>query len=444
MRKLFHVCFLIFLITSAAPGVAAIAAQNPSATPAAPASSAVSLTPAQARDALAVLNDPKRRAQVADTLQAIAAAGELSAPPAASAAVPASAPAAASGAATLVPTAFTSNGLASQMARQGAHLVMHLGKSLRGSVAALLDVASVRAWWNWQLTSPHARAVLVNVTWSLLAALLPALALEWLARRVLRRAYQALAARREQDELDRARETAPSVGVAPPPPAAPSATPPLPMGPVPPVLEAEAQAVAPASASAKDNVIEAQGKRNATLHWTLLQRLPRALLVTRAAARAARGVRRRGERADVDLHRRRHAARPRARLADRRLLRVPGDRDHRRLLSAPDRAAPAPVAHGRRVGRFRATLDRAHRQRGRRAGVALAMVAQAARSERGGAPRAVEGGRARRPRDDLDPDPAVREAGRGIDPRALREARLARDVRQLCSPMHGRGSRWPS
>jgi hypothetical protein len=54
---------------------------------------------------------------------------------------------------------------------------MQLGKSLRGSVAALLDVASVRAWWNWQLTNPHARAVLVNVLWSLLAALVPALVL---------------------------------------------------------------------------------------------------------------------------------------------------------------------------------------------------------------------------------------------------------------------------
>ncbi|MFM0143843.1 mechanosensitive ion channel family protein [Paraburkholderia sp. RL18-085-BIA-A] len=284
MRKIFHVWFFILLILGAAPAVAVDAVQ---AAPTAPASgNAVSLTPAQARDALAVLNDPKRRAQVADTLQAIAAAGALSAPPAASAAGPASAPAAASGAAALVPAAFTSNGLASQLARQGAHWVMHLGKSLRGSVAALLDLASVRAWWNWQLSNPHARAVLVNVVWSLLAALAPALVLEWLARRVLRRAYQALAARHERNEpeMDGAREAAAPVDTAPPsrtPGAAPP-LPPLPTGPVPPVLEAEAQAVAaaPVPAAAKDKDIEAQGKRNATHHWTLLQRLPRALLVT--------------------------------------------------------------------------------------------------------------------------------------------------------------------
>jgi len=103
----------------------------------------------------------------------------------------------------------------------------------------------------------------------------------------LRRAYQALAARRERNEAetDGAREAAVPVDTAPPsgtPGAAPPSAPlqPLPAGPVPPVLEAEAQAVAPAAAAAKDRDIEAQGKRNATHHWTLLQRLPRALLVT--------------------------------------------------------------------------------------------------------------------------------------------------------------------
>ena len=275
MRKLFHARLLILLVIGAAPAGAATA-------PAAPASpvsdGAVSLTPEQAREALAVLNDPKRRAQVADTLQAIAAAGALSAPPA-SAVAAASAPAAASGTAALAPPAFKSNGLASQIARQGAHWAMYLAKSLRGSVAALLDVASVRAWWHWQLTSPHARAVLVNVAWSLLAALAPALVLEWLARRLLRRAYQALAARRDlagQNEPDNDdTQTDLPADVARQAAEAPNA--------VPPMLEAEAQAVAtgtPPASSARDNVVEAQGKRNATHHWTLLQRLPRALLIT--------------------------------------------------------------------------------------------------------------------------------------------------------------------
>ncbi len=96
----------------------------------------------------------------------------------------------------------------SQLARQGAHWAVHLGNSLRGSVAALLDVASVRAWWHWQSTNPQARSVLGHVAWSLLAALLPALVLEWLARRLLRRAYTALAARRERGSEDGAPQAA--------------------------------------------------------------------------------------------------------------------------------------------------------------------------------------------------------------------------------------------
>ncbi|MGF6741816.1 mechanosensitive ion channel domain-containing protein [Paraburkholderia atlantica] len=284
MQKFLRICFFIFLVSGAAPVFAAAPEPaHPSS-----ASAAVTLTPQQARDALTVLNDPKRRAQVADTLQAIAAAGALSAPPA-SAPSAASAPAAASGAASLVPAAFKSNGLASQIARQGAHYANYLATSLRGSIAALLDVASVRAWWNWQFANPHARVVLLEVLSSLLAALIPALLLEWLTRRLLRRVYRAIAARREaaqQDDNDTSPPSTPAAGAARTG-HAPTSTPPLPArSSVPPVLEAEAQAVATgpaapyATPSEKGRAIEAEGKRNATHHWTLLQRLPRALLIT--------------------------------------------------------------------------------------------------------------------------------------------------------------------
>ncbi|AXF17057.1 mechanosensitive ion channel family protein [Paraburkholderia caledonica] len=295
MRKLLHACFLVFFLL----GAPAVFAAVTTATPASGAT--VSLTPEQARQALSVLNDPKRRAQVADTLQAIAAAGALSTP--ASAAPAASAPAAASGAAALVPNAFKSNGLASQLARQGAHWAVDLGTSLRNSITALLDIASVRAWWNWQSTSPQARSILAHVAWSLLAALLPALVLEWLARRLLRRAYLALAARRERGDAVDAPRTDLPVDVEPQPADAANAAPPLP---APPVAEvrAEAQAraeaktepaasaatspatgqpavtSAPSTRSANGKVTEAKGKQNATHHWTLLQRLPRALLIT--------------------------------------------------------------------------------------------------------------------------------------------------------------------
>lgn len=293
MRKILHAWFLVLLILGASPVFAAAvaaAAHPPAAST--PSGAAVTLTPEQARQALSVLNDPKRRAQVSDTLQAIAAAGALSTPPASAtaAATAASAPTAASSAAALVPAAFKSNGLASQLARQGAHWAVHLGVSLRGSVAALLDVASVRAWWNWQFTNPQARSVLVHVALSLLAALLPALVLEWLARRLLRRVYALLAARRELGNEDSAPQADLPVDVLPQSADAPNAAPPLPVSP--------GAAAASASSAASDATVqttkpgvsssaasattgratEAKGKQSAVHHWTLLQRLPRALL----------------------------------------------------------------------------------------------------------------------------------------------------------------------
>ncbi|MFM0383735.1 mechanosensitive ion channel domain-containing protein [Paraburkholderia dipogonis] len=274
MRKKLHAWLVIFLLLSASPVFAAAA--QPAAASAA-SGAAPTLTPEQARQALSVLNDPTRRAQVSDTLQAIAAAGALSAPPA-SAATAASAPAAASSAAALVPAAFQSNGLASQLARQGAHWAVHLGKSLRSSVAALLDATSVRAWWHWQSTNPQARGVLGQVAWSLLAALLPALALEWFARRLLRRAYTALAARRERGDEDGASQGELPVDVRPQPADAPNATPPLPASP-----DATAQAAKPGASvttptPTTGKATEAKGEQKAVHHLTLLQRLPRALL----------------------------------------------------------------------------------------------------------------------------------------------------------------------
>ncbi|MFM0310234.1 mechanosensitive ion channel [Paraburkholderia sp. RL17-383-BIF-A] len=279
MRKLLQAWFFVLLTLGASPVFAAAASAAPASSASSP---GVTLTPEQARQALAVLNDPKRRAQVADTLQAIAAAGALSAPPA-SAPTAASAPAAASGAAALVPAAFKSNGLASQLARQGAHWAVRFGTSVRSSVGALLDVASVRAWWQWQSTNPHARAVLGQVAWSLLAALIPALGLEWLARRLLRRAYKALAARRELGDADDAPQADLPVDVAPQPADAPNAAPPLPVSPPSPVTAAQAKAAAvpagtSAATAANGKLTEAKGKQNAKHHWTLLQRLPRALL----------------------------------------------------------------------------------------------------------------------------------------------------------------------
>src|SRR5471032_3619453 len=105
MRKIVLVVFLLVLsVLSSTLASAANAAA--SAVKPAPGSSTVTLTPEQARAALAVLNDPARRSQIEDTLRAVAAAGALSTPvqAASGSAAPATASAAsgASGAASVL------------------------------------------------------------------------------------------------------------------------------------------------------------------------------------------------------------------------------------------------------------------------------------------------------------------------------------------------------
>ncbi|SEA91773.1 mechanosensitive ion channel family protein [Paraburkholderia sartisoli] len=248
MRKILLACLLFMFALSA------LAASAPAAAPATGASSAapLRLTPEEARQALDVLNDPTRRSQIEDTLRAVAAAGALSA-------LPASAPASASSAtaASGVPAAFERNGLASQLARQGAHWLAHGGASLRHSVAALLDVSSVRAWWHNALVNPDRRALLGRVVLALLVALVPALAFEWLAHRLLRRPREALIARhakRASEAKQKEQEQEPQDA------ALTSSVTPLP------------DTSTPADAS--------QQAHNAAHHWSLLVRLPGALLHT--------------------------------------------------------------------------------------------------------------------------------------------------------------------
>ncbi|QDQ79718.1 mechanosensitive ion channel family protein [Paraburkholderia megapolitana] len=251
MRKLLISSFLLLFALVVLPGF--VAPTEAATAPTAASTPLVALTPDQARQALEVLNSPTRRAQIEDTLRAIAAAGALSAPaPTTATATAASGAAAASPAGASAVSALQTNGLASQLARQGARWSLHVITVLRSSLAALLDVSSLRAWWSDELTNPQHRAILGRVLGSLLAALLPALVLEWLARRLLRRASSALAAR-QRDALD-----LPASASAPNAPAPSSNTP------------AAANPIAPSR--------EARGEEHVALHWSLLRRLPHAVL----------------------------------------------------------------------------------------------------------------------------------------------------------------------
>ncbi|VWC88701.1 mechanosensitive ion channel protein [Burkholderia lata] len=233
---------------------AAHAATPAPATASAASGTAPALTPQQAQQALNVLENPRDRAQVETTLRAIAAVGALSVP-----AVAASDAAAASGAsAAAAPTALTSNGLASMIVRQGSRWTTEIGDALKESLHSLLDVGSVGSWWHDKLVRADERADLAHALWIILAVLVPALVVEWLAKRLLRRALAAVAARR----ADTSRRTAPgsaTLDVGAPPPDTSAA----------PDAPDDAPDAAPASS---------QGRGHARRHTTLLHRMPRALV----------------------------------------------------------------------------------------------------------------------------------------------------------------------
>ncbi|WP_080424587.1 mechanosensitive ion channel domain-containing protein [Burkholderia ubonensis] len=141
------------------------------------------LTPQQAQQVLAVLENPRARAQVETTLRTIAAVGTLGAP-------------ASAGSAVAIPAALTSNGLASMLVRQGTRWATEIGGALRESLHSLLDIGSVGSWWRDKLIREDERAILAHAVWIIVAVLVPALVLEWLLRQLLQRALIALAAQR--------------------------------------------------------------------------------------------------------------------------------------------------------------------------------------------------------------------------------------------------------
>ncbi|RKP47635.1 mechanosensitive ion channel domain-containing protein [Trinickia fusca] len=251
MRKLIlagllFLCFvsLTFLTREAAWAAAPAPASNPSP---------VALTPEQARRALQVLNDPKARAQLSDTLRAIAAAGALSAPPAsgAAAATPASA---ASG----VMGAIAANGLASQVSHQVVGGLREVGAAVRRSTSALLDMPSARAWWIYEIHSPWGRAQLSRLAWTLPAVLFPAWFVGAVLARALKKRIALLAARSEATDTAAAEAAAAASTTA-----------------------NHSDEAAPKHSVDIDAERAERAQRNAAYagrHWSLLQRLPFSLL----------------------------------------------------------------------------------------------------------------------------------------------------------------------
>lgn len=267
MRKILSAGFACLLFLSFSTLSVSAAHAAPASAPAAPQPvsnpSTVALTPEQAQRALQVLGDPKSRSQMEDTLRAIAAAGALATPPAASS--PAAAkPTGASG----VLSAIASNGLVSQISHQTVRTVREVGTSLRRSASALLDVRSVRAWWGYEITSKEGRAQLQQLGWTLLATFVPAWLVSAFFTWLLRKRVAALAVGKAEGQRESEAGTTVRPGSA-------SAR-----------ADAEVSTLnanVPATSIDEHALRAAREQRNAAhagQHWSLLQRLPYALLHT--------------------------------------------------------------------------------------------------------------------------------------------------------------------
>ncbi|HEY8612541.1 MAG TPA: hypothetical protein VIL69_14795, partial [Roseomonas sp.] len=154
------------------------------------------LTPAQARQALDVLQDDARRQQVLDVLRAVAGAAPA-VPRAALAAAPPAVPAAPATAGSEEPVSLTSDSLLAEIIAALTTWLSTLSGHLAAAGAA---IGSVPLVWNWLVrtaTNPFAQTAVLDVAWRLAVVLACAWVASWAIRRGLRRPMRAVEGRAE-------------------------------------------------------------------------------------------------------------------------------------------------------------------------------------------------------------------------------------------------------
>jgi small-conductance mechanosensitive channel len=192
---------VLLLLAALAIAVARVAA--PPAAAATPAGTVETplppLSAAEARQALEVLRDPRRRAMVEHTLDAIIRAGAVpvphgatAPPPAAHAAPPAGAPVPAAkspapgAAAAKAPVQLNPDGLGAAVLTGASGFMANLSRRL---VGALRTAQSVPLLWGWVVvmaTNPLASALLRDAAWRVAVVFLLAFLAEAVARRLMR------------------------------------------------------------------------------------------------------------------------------------------------------------------------------------------------------------------------------------------------------------------
>jgi small-conductance mechanosensitive channel len=183
---------LLFLLLSAAAAHAQATTAPPSP---APATDSGALTPAQAAAALQALQDPKKRAQIIDTLRAIAETSRKTTPAPQATPMPQPAsPQPAPPTAVKAATALTPDSLGAALLAQTSDWLKGASHEVALTARAVTDFPALSRWVRHVLKNPAARARAADAGWKLALVLGCALAFEWLAVLAVRRPIAALEA----------------------------------------------------------------------------------------------------------------------------------------------------------------------------------------------------------------------------------------------------------
>lgn len=229
-----------------------ISVTAPSATPALTSGMTPAVTPEQAKRALSILQDEKKRSELEETLAAIAqatGATPVRGPAKSPVNSPTPPPKVVSAAEEVpLPIELTENGLVAQVFDLIGRRLDTVVHQLRLAGRMFLEVKTVGEWWQYNLGVPERRAVVLDALWQVILTLAGALLAEWLTRRVLARPSKLVEDRAaaRKAAIDQKKIEATHVAHTAPPEAHPRAEP-------------------------------ASEVRAADRHWSLLRRLPFAL-----------------------------------------------------------------------------------------------------------------------------------------------------------------------
>src|SRR6266545_587338 len=155
---------------------------QPGAAPAAPAADKVDvLSPEQAKRALETLSDDKKRAQVIETLRAIANASPQAAAPEPKSAIP-----------------LTADSLGAQLLLSVSEQVGEISREVADVAQSLTNYRAFYYWFVRTANDPSAYHQLLDIAWKLALVFICAFAAEWLVFRLIKRPVALLEARLPQ------------------------------------------------------------------------------------------------------------------------------------------------------------------------------------------------------------------------------------------------------